>query len=114
MPLDLHVLSLPLAFILSQDQTLHCKFLKNYFKLPGRARAVTILKKFFLPISLLNPKIKNNIALLAYYLFKMSNELFLLAKKTTCLVVQSECKGITILSLCQVFLNYYFNYFLMT
>jgi len=52
--------------------------------------------------------------LLAYYLFKMSNELFLLAKKTTCLVVQSECKGITILSLCQVFLNYYFNYFLMT
>ena len=27
MPLDLHVLSLPLAFILSQDQTLHCIFL---------------------------------------------------------------------------------------
>ena len=26
MPLDLHVLSLPLAFILSQDQTLHCIF----------------------------------------------------------------------------------------
>ena len=26
LPLDLHVLSLPLAFILSQDQTLHCKF----------------------------------------------------------------------------------------
>ena len=26
MPLDLHVLSLPLAFILSQDQTLHCKY----------------------------------------------------------------------------------------
>ena len=24
MPLDLHVLGLPLAFILSQDQTLHC------------------------------------------------------------------------------------------
>ena len=30
MPLDLHVLSLPLAFILSQDQTLHCnKFLST-------------------------------------------------------------------------------------
>ena len=27
LPLDLHVLSLPLAFILSQDQTLHCIFL---------------------------------------------------------------------------------------
>ena len=29
LPLDLHVLSLPLAFILSQDQTLHC--IKFYF-----------------------------------------------------------------------------------
>ena len=28
LPLDLHVLGLPLAFILSQDQTLHCKSLK--------------------------------------------------------------------------------------
>ena len=28
LPLDLHVLSLPLAFILSQDQTLHCIFIK--------------------------------------------------------------------------------------
>ena len=27
LPLDLHVLGLPLAFILSQDQTLHCKCL---------------------------------------------------------------------------------------
>ena len=27
LPLDLHVLSLSLAFILSQDQTLHCKIL---------------------------------------------------------------------------------------
>ena len=26
LPLDLHVLSLSLAFILSQDQTLHCTF----------------------------------------------------------------------------------------
>ena len=31
MPLDLHVLGLPLAFILSQDQTLHSnKNFKNY------------------------------------------------------------------------------------
>jgi hypothetical protein len=28
LPLDLHVLGLPLAFILSQDQTLHCKLTK--------------------------------------------------------------------------------------
>ena len=26
LPLDLHVLGLPLALILSQDQTLHCMF----------------------------------------------------------------------------------------
>jgi hypothetical protein len=30
LPLDLHVLSLPLAFILSQDQTLHSK-VKTYY-----------------------------------------------------------------------------------
>ena len=35
LPLDLHVLSLPLAFILSQDQTLLCIFL--YFQLDPNA-----------------------------------------------------------------------------
>ena len=30
LPLDLHVLSLSLAFILSQDQTLHCKSIVIY------------------------------------------------------------------------------------
>ena len=38
LPLDLHVLSLPLAFILSQDQTLHCiyyyKFLAPVTRVP--------------------------------------------------------------------------------
>ena len=42
LPFDLHVLGLPLAFILSQDQTLHCiifniiqckKFQKNFLEL---------------------------------------------------------------------------------
>ena len=32
LPLDLHVLSLPLAFILSQDQTLRCCFLIYFHK----------------------------------------------------------------------------------
>ena len=35
LPLDLHVLSLPLAFILSQDQTLHCM---NCFSVPKLVR----------------------------------------------------------------------------
>ena len=34
LPLDLHVLGLPLAFILSQDQTLHCISL-NVCPTPG-------------------------------------------------------------------------------
>ena len=33
LPLDLHVLSLSLAFILSQDQTLRCLFLFLFFKM---------------------------------------------------------------------------------
>ena len=48
LPLDLHVLSLPLAFILSQDQTLHCKNCFFYLWLvscltarPRRTGAVT-------------------------------------------------------------------------
>ncbi len=35
LPLDLHVLSLSLAFILSQDQTLHCKVLFRNLFWPG-------------------------------------------------------------------------------
>ena len=41
MPLDLHVLSLPLAFILSQDQTLHCIF--YIFETPEIGRALADL-----------------------------------------------------------------------
>ena len=35
LPLDLHVLSLSLAFILSQDQTLHTKIILQKFSLAG-------------------------------------------------------------------------------
>ena len=35
-PLDLHVLSLQLAFILSQDQTLHSSFFYQQFSKPTR------------------------------------------------------------------------------
>ncbi len=31
LPFDLHVLGLPLAFILSQDQTLHCCIVKYFY-----------------------------------------------------------------------------------
>ena len=36
-PLDLHVLGLPLAFILSQDQTLHCMFFLDSLKVMTRS-----------------------------------------------------------------------------
>ena len=39
LPLDLHVLSLPLAFILSQDQTLRCCYMFFHFFCPAAAGA---------------------------------------------------------------------------
>ena len=38
LPLDLHVLSLPLAFILSQDQTLHCISLYKFLVRPDASQ----------------------------------------------------------------------------
>ena len=38
LPLDLHVLSLPLAFILSQDQTLRCCYMFFHFLRRSRSR----------------------------------------------------------------------------
>ena len=58
MPLDLHVLSLSLAFILSQDQTLHSnKNFKNYL-----FRSVIISVEFILGLAL---------AVLYYHLFNI-------------------------------------------
>ena len=44
LPLDLHVLSLSLAFILSQDQTLHCTF---YFFIRLSLNSSFIVVKFY-------------------------------------------------------------------
>ena len=59
LPLDLHVLSLPLAFILSQDQTLHCKK-RNLLNLSSN------LKGIVFEISLLAKRRKKLIQLLKY------------------------------------------------
>ena len=48
MPLDLHVLSLSLAFILSQDQTLRCCILVFFFSLDKKPRAVAGMRDFCL------------------------------------------------------------------
>ena len=58
LPYDLHVLGLPLAFILSQDQTLRCNivflvFLLNLgFRLPAHRCAVSFLTRFLSGIPL--------------------------------------------------------------
>ena len=54
LPLDLHVLSLPLAFILSQDQTLHCIisyiFLSLSLTLIILSKELTLLDKLFFSV----------------------------------------------------------------
>ena len=45
-PLDLHVLSLPLAFILSQDQTLRC--IENFKCFSVTSRCARIFRSFYL------------------------------------------------------------------
>jgi hypothetical protein len=47
-PFDLHVLSLPLAFILSQDQTLHCIFLPVLRKEPILLYLVRVVLTLFI------------------------------------------------------------------
>ena len=54
LPLDLHVLSLPLAFILSQDQTLHCIisyiFLSLSLTLSILSKESTLLDKLYFSV----------------------------------------------------------------
>ena len=53
LPLDLHVLSLPLAFILSQDQTLHCIILLYLLACPDTynfTKKLTLLDKLYFSV----------------------------------------------------------------
>ncbi len=52
LPLDLHVLGLPLAFILSQDQTLHRRLVYIYAPAPeARSRALDLNYHYLLMLS---------------------------------------------------------------
>ena len=67
LPLDLHVLSLSLAFILSQDQTLHCTFI--FFirlSLNSSFIVVKIFSSFKLSRFFLRSTIEVNFIVLAY------------------------------------------------
>ncbi len=52
LPLDLHVLGLSLAFILSQDQTLRCcLYLFFFFLISKKAKTQTVLFRFVVLLS---------------------------------------------------------------
>ena len=70
LPLDLHVLGLPLAFILSQDQTLRCKYKK-----------FNIFRSRFTCLSEINKVVLNNLAFLCFKILKN------LRKKTSTFVL---------------------------
>ena len=75
LPLDLHVLSLSLAFILSQDQTLHCTF---YFFVCSLNSSVFIVVNFLTVVFLFT--------LYLYYIFvvfNLSKNLFPFLSKRT-------------------------------
>ena len=54
LPLDLHVLSLPLAFILSQDQTLHSKAFLKVIRLnkSNQTLSISLLHRVQFPVSI--------------------------------------------------------------
>jgi hypothetical protein len=59
LPLDLHVLSLPLAFILSQDQTLRCIKVFNTDSISKKFRTKNIL--LFLILFIMLPIFSKNL-----------------------------------------------------
>ena len=96
LPLDLHVLSLPLAFILSQDQTLHCKnclfilpLTRLVSHLPPRDRHRTHAISCFKIIQ----------CSLAFPVFKLIN--------TVCFL-KSECKDTTFFQTAKFFFKLFF------
>ena len=78
LPLDLHVLSLPLAFILSQDQTLHCKSFILY-------SSSTILTSSFLKRNL-----RSNVFRVALYISYFLSSMLLVS-----IIISINCRSVT-------------------
>ena len=105
LPLDLHVLSLQLAFILSQDQTLHCKSIFNDFKFLIRTISpfcsVQDDSNLSLPIiiSIDGSSFTRNLTIscqasLLYYLYCLCNSIIdRLSIRLTDFLSESGCKG---------------------
>ena len=78
LPLDLHVLSLPLAFILSQDQTLHCTSFILY-------SSSTILTSYFLKRNL-----RSNVFRVALYISYFLSSMLLVS-----IIISINCRSVT-------------------
>ena len=100
LPLDLHVLSLQLAFILSQDQTLHCKSIVSQHKadfcsVQDAVQFIDFINTLRLThIYIYKTSIDGSIFFL-YYLYCLS-----IFQRTCCFRFKSGCKG----------KRFYFNY----
>ena len=80
LPLDLHVLGLPLAFILSQDQTLRCKITLNFSETQRCCSFLNrcfLIPQYFNELLLINFKVSistfKNPLIPYYYLFFKHN-----------------------------------------
>ena len=100
LPLDLHVLSLQLAFILSQDQTLHCKSIVSQHKadfcsVQDAVQFIDFINTLRLThFNIYKTSIDGSIFFL-YYLYCLS-----IFQRTCCFRFKSGCKG----------KRFYFNY----
>ena len=99
LPLDLHVLGLSLAFILSQDQTLRCIFFILYYTFEALPDRIDFFLSYFL-----------------YYtcFFNSFNELLsLTAASVASPFCESAAKILPFSITFQIFLNVFLNYFSM-
>ena len=114
LPLDLHVLSLQLAFILSQDQTLHCKSIFSSVKMifllcSGCRKFIDLIQIPIVSsnIAALETSIEGSIFYL-YYLYCLS-----IFQRTCCFRFKSGCKGKGFIFNYQTFSEVFFIFFFL-
>ena len=94
LPLDLHVLSLQLAFILSQDQTLHCKSIVSQHKadfcsVQDAVQFIDFINTLrLMHITIYIRQVLTVLFFFLYYLYCLS-----IFQRTCCFRFKSGCKG---------------------
>ena len=118
LPLDLHVLGLPLAFILSQDQTLRCNLDLDFFRIvfikvsgieQSSPYSLCLATNFFKELLRLFFTFNDNFYLpLPVFIFNLS--LFALPTGSY-YPPKSACKGVAIFSLIQIIFYFFLLFF---